>query len=220
MPKGGYVRNSGGEANEAWVEQELEGGWVAAFRILRSKGGGAVVAEVRVFPDETFHKLPWASKTRQPGRWAGEDRGVEMLAPPGGLPISVLRSIALGPIYAVLERKAASGYPKPTWDDLFGYRMGFTAGIDPGPRRPGRRGRDDRHYASVAALYLETCREATKDEDRDVMTRLGGKLHLSESTIRGQLGEARRRGLLTEAPAGRSGGELTNRARQILRGEP
>jgi hypothetical protein len=80
-------------------------------------------------------------------------------------------------------------------------------------RRPGRRGRSDLFYAEVAARYVEFTRSsstATKD--------LAGALQSSPSSARDLLSEARRRNLLTRPPVkGRQGGELTEKAIEILR---
>lgn len=79
--------------------------------------------------------------------------------------------------------------------------------------RPGRRGRDDRAYAAVAALYVESGHDVHK---------VAAQLGYSVSTVKGVLYEARqpRRGpLLTQAPRGKAGGELTDKAREILNGD-
>lgn len=79
-------------------------------------------------------------------------------------------------------------------------------------RAEGRRGRNqpDSAYATLAAAYV-------------AHVAAGGKLRgladahgWSESTVRNRLTEARRRGLLTSAPKGRSGGELTERCTDLL----
>lgn len=77
-------------------------------------------------------------------------------------------------------------------------------------RRPGRAGRPDIEYARIADLYVRAL--ATP---RPVVT-LSRELHLSQSQVRNLLHAARRRGLLTAAPAGRPGGQLTEKARQLL----
>ena len=77
-------------------------------------------------------------------------------------------------------------------------------------RRPGRPGRGDLFYARVAAAY---------DEWLDSGDRLGvlaERLHMSEPALRAVLGDARRKGMLTKAPPGRSGGRATDRAKRLL----
>lgn len=76
--------------------------------------------------------------------------------------------------------------------------------------RPGRRGRGDRFYAEVAALYVRAL-------DRPApVKQVATWLKYSTSRVRDLLHEARRRGLLTGSPRGRAGGELTQRGRDLL----
>jgi hypothetical protein len=76
--------------------------------------------------------------------------------------------------------------------------------------RPGRRGRSDLSYARWAAHYV-------KLEGRPKRLQVLARQHkVKEQTARDILYQARRRGLLTEAPPGKAGGELTDKARKIL----
>jgi hypothetical protein len=77
-------------------------------------------------------------------------------------------------------------------------------------RRPGRQGRSDLDYARVAAHYVQNLSSATPLKD------LAKQLNFSTSQVRNLLYEARRRGLLTAAPKGKSGGALTERARALI----
>ncbi len=81
--------------------------------------------------------------------------------------------------------------------------------------RPGRRGRADESYAQLAADYVAACQTSTTP-----VKDLADIAHLSPKTIRNHLNAARQRGLLTSAPAGRSGGELTPKAIDLLNEEP
>jgi hypothetical protein len=77
--------------------------------------------------------------------------------------------------------------------------------------RPGRVGRPDVFYASLAAQYVELLKASATP------TKALAELHsYSESSMRDYLHQARERGLLTKAPPGRSGGELTDKAKEIL----
>lgn len=78
--------------------------------------------------------------------------------------------------------------------------------------RPGRRGRPDLVYAEAAAIYVASM---TKPAPLQATARALG---IPEARARSLLGEARRRGLLTQAPKGRAGGELTEKARRLLDG--
>jgi hypothetical protein len=77
--------------------------------------------------------------------------------------------------------------------------------------RPGRRGRPDAFYARLAAQYVEllkTSSTPTKD--------LAETRNYSPSSTRDFLNQARTRGLLTRSAKGRAGGELTEKARELL----
>src|SRR5207249_2900254 len=78
-------------------------------------------------------------------------------------------------------------------------------------RRVGRRGREDSYYAEWAAAYVEALTRT-----KHPVPELERVRHVSASQIRNVLNEARRRELLTAAPSGRTGGELTGKARRIL----
>jgi hypothetical protein len=81
-------------------------------------------------------------------------------------------------------------------------------------RHPGRRGRDDSFYAQVAARYVHHLTST----DQAPTAALADEMTVSVSSVRGLLYEARRRGLLTDAPPGRAGGQLTDKARGLLHG--
>lgn len=77
--------------------------------------------------------------------------------------------------------------------------------------RPGRKGRPDVFYALLAAQYVEllkTTSTPTKD--------LSELRNYSASSTRDFLNQARTRGLLTRSAKGRAGGELTEKARELL----
>lgn len=78
--------------------------------------------------------------------------------------------------------------------------------------RPGRAGRRDAFYALWAQRYVDALAE-TGGRPMPVLT---DRFHESAASIRAFLGKARALGLLTEAPAGRAGGELTSKARALL----
>ncbi len=81
----------------------------------------------------------------------------------------------------------------------------------PENQRPGRAGRPDIFYATLAMRYVEKLGSNTEVRD------LADELFISSSQIRNLLYESRRRKLLTKpAHAGRAGGELTPKAIRIL----
>lgn len=79
--------------------------------------------------------------------------------------------------------------------------------------RPGRGGRDDFYFASVAADYVAALRK----NSRNPVAALASMRGVSPATVRNLVHEARRRGLLTPSLAGRAGGELTEKAKALLR---
>jgi hypothetical protein len=94
--------------------------------------------------------------------------------------------------------------------DMAARRQHFAAVLR---ERPGRRGRTDLEYARLAAEYAELI----FDGDTMPVVTLAEELHVAESTVRNQLSEARRRGLLTATKPGRAGGRLTAKAQRLLK---
>lgn len=129
--------------------------------------------------------------------------------PPEGLTTGIVRSIRLGPLYT----RARNTVTLPTG---VGGARGLAELDDFGRvTRPGRRGRDDVFYARWAELYVEELAKGSNP-----LPGLAATEHLSESTIRSFLHEARRRELLTKSPPGRAGGSLTDKATNILLRHP
>jgi hypothetical protein len=127
------------------------------------------------------------------------------LSPPiNGLTVDVLRGIKVGSLHVEVR----------SWLQL-PPNAGPVLDIDRtelgGVRRTGRRGRPPKFYAEWAARYVAAMRDSGPP-----LQRLALEYHFDPSSIRGFLYEARRRGLLTKAPPGRAGGELTARALELL----
>jgi hypothetical protein len=81
---------------------------------------------------------------------------------------------------------------------------------------PGRPGRDDLFYAQWAHRYVEALEvEPTKPVKHLEVT--SDDPGVTGDEIRARLRRARERGLLTAAPTGRPGGELTDKAKRLLR---
>jgi len=78
-------------------------------------------------------------------------------------------------------------------------------------QRPGRRGRDDLAYASLAAEYVRRLGSGKEVKE------LAADLSEGVQKIRNMLNEARRRKLLTRPAAGKSGGQLTEKAIALLK---
>ncbi len=78
--------------------------------------------------------------------------------------------------------------------------------------RVGRRGRDESYYARWAAEYVGALtRSGNPAAD------LAARHNLSASQVRNLVHACRKRGMLTAAPPGRAGGELTARAIELLK---
>ncbi len=88
-------------------------------------------------------------------------------------------------------------------------------------RRPGSSGRDDRFYALVAAAYVAAIERGSR---KPVVAAADTLSKAWEGTyeptyVRDLLHVARGRELLTRPPKGRAGGQLTEKARALLRRE-
>jgi hypothetical protein len=97
----------------------------------------------------------------------------------------------------------------------------FRRTIRMAPRKPGRRGRSDLFYAQLAQRYVETAKTSSSpvaDLAKALSTR---RRTIDRDWVSDQIRVARRRGLLSDPPRGRAGGQLTERALELLkRGEP
>ncbi len=189
---------------EAWVEEPLPGGWIAAFRILPDPDGSPTVAELRVFPDHA---------RRSAGRWAPEHPMVNARehVPRGGLTSRLLREIKV-PGAVLFTQRLMDEYAKG-WAALGADAVselfephGLT---DEGPKR-GRPPLSDLELARAARIYERAVK------DGQPIDRVREELGVSEDTARKRVGMARKRGLLTEAPPGRPGGRLTPKAKALL----
>jgi hypothetical protein len=102
---------------------------------------------------------------------------------------------------------------------------GIKLGSEMRRRRPGRAGRSDSFYLAWAVGYVERLGAGSRRPVKDLAEHppkiirgyiSDGNL-TSEATVRDIIHQARERGLLTRSPAGRPGGELTPKAKQILK---
>jgi hypothetical protein len=86
-----------------------------------------------------------------------------------------------------------------------------TADDDQAHPRPGRAGRDDHFYAVWAARYAERAAYTARP-----IADLAQQHDRPPARLREYIAEARRRQLLTGTTPGRSGGQLTDKARALL----
>jgi hypothetical protein len=168
-----------------WVESDVGDGWRAAFRML-IQDGLPVVGEVRVYP---------AEDDALPGRWSATT------APTGGVTTRLLRRVHIDAARERFDEMRSSGFllgPHPAAPDLDRIRYHAT-------HNPGRGGHPDGFYAAAAAAYVTHLHTgATKPTEA-----LAAELDLPPWRVRDLVRAARTRGLFTQPPRGRAGGELT-----------
>gem|GEM_PF-6730622 len=87
-------------------------------------------------------------------------------------------------------------------------------------KRPGRRGRPVEYYARWAQRYVDACRTSSKPV-ADLVAEENAKPGVVElvtpASVKAIINKARTvHGLLTDAPEGRAGGELTPKALEVL----
>jgi hypothetical protein len=150
----------------------------------------------------------------------GEFGGFEVRRQDGGAVVTrrLLRDIPLGELEHAARMKfapladAVAAIPSDDVHELARdwYLRAVTA--SGALRRPGRRGRVDHYYAALAAMYVDLVQRGSSRPNVE----LAETLCVNTQTVTNQLYEARKRGLLTQAAQGRAGGELTDKARQIL----
>lgn len=154
---------------------------------------------------EVMPQAPLLSQEELQEAWLGPNRHKRQAAyvgTPRPLTARMLRRVPVGELQEVARASLASSatiHSRSEWGRAFLETP-----------RPGRRGRSDRDYAEVAALYVM--------RGHDVPA-LAKELGYSPSQVRNMLYTARRRKLLTAAPRGRAGGSLTDKAKELLDGE-
>ena len=206
------------EVHHLWFILPLKGGWRVAYRLF-PREGRPVVAELRVYP--YAGDLPGL----KPGDWAVELLGFEAEVPGDGITASLLNEqVVLGQhVFEIFPRalrrtrdgvgstpvRDRDGNVITLYDALLG---GF--GFDPGvkTRRRGPKGWSDLEYATLAQEYLDRLR-ASRSPVKDLAEARG----MSEVGARAAVHRARNRGLLSRQKQGRAGGELTPRAKALLR---
>jgi hypothetical protein len=144
----------------------------------------------------------------QDGAWVIDQLTIsctDNTVPPGGLTTRLLRDVSLGVLARRLERRPLGSLLRPANHIAQQHRR------DP---HPGRRGRDDLYYSCWAALYHQHAQQS-----QHPIATLATELGISQARVRDHIRNARNRGLLTPAPRGRSGGELTDYAHQLLDGD-
>lgn len=190
------------EMLDVWIRQDL-GDWRAMLRIVPSKNGNPVIAEVRLFPLE-----PDAVRQRAPfelGEWSGCYVGARAVVPGSGLTARILKSVKLGQArtagIGMVREKYCPGGP------IEGFWPRRPAGQ---PKRGGRRRIPDETVVKLAAVYA-------RDFENPNPVELAAKTcHITRTQARDWLHLARKRGILCPADTTRPHGELTPKGMEML----
>jgi hypothetical protein len=174
---------------EVWVTRDLAEGWSVEYRLALEDAGSVVVAELRVSqPDGSV--------------------------PTGGLRARALRLLRFGDALdlsreALALLRQGEDLSRPGGVVFTPHGRAWLTRQAKGPG--GRKGRDDFFYAGIAAHYSHEARES-----RHATQAVAELLTLSPSRARELIATARARGLLTHTTQGRAGGQLTDKARELL----
>ena len=204
-------------------------GWIALLRFMARESVDLVAFEVTYYAerelpqadsplatmlrreyeaDGTLEQRIIDARERDFHEWVQEraSRSAPTDVPPGGLTMRKLRGIRVGDFQTAARRYLGHG---ASTGGFLGDQWTTEA-----VRRPGPRGKSDRHYAELAAAYVRHLEETPKP-----IASLSRELGFSTMTIRNQVREARRRGLLTQTSRGVAGGGLTDRAIELINEE-
>lgn len=214
LPPGAEV-----EVVHIWFIVVLKGGWRVAYRLF-PREGRPVVAEMRIYPYEG--DLP----DLEAAEWAVKLRGFDAEVPGNGITSSLLyEQVAIGrhvfdDFPASLRNFRDGGLGKTQvkvggrittlYDALLG-GLGFDPEVKPRLRGPS--GWSDAEYVRLAQQYLERCKAGSRSPVKDLAKAHG----MTEVAARAALHRARQRGLLSRQKQGKAGGELTPRAKTLLR---
>ncbi len=191
------------DRNEAWFYVELRGGWTAVYRLI-PRDGRPIVAELRVLPNEVHTTAN------------GEPFGGHEI-PGDGLTAAVLKDeVVMGRhIYELLPawlRKNRHSHFFTRFHALLA-SLGFDFEKKPRRGRRGPKGWPDEDYAQLADDYVRACKSGSRSPVADMAKARGMK----DTALRAAVSRARKRGLLTRQTGGRAGGQLTQRAKALLR---
>src|SRR5258706_49848 len=84
-----------------WIEVPLTKGWTAAYRVALTEKGTPVIAELRAFPSEQ-------RKSRPPGTWSAERKGIAATVPKGGLRAGAVKALRPARVLQQLDAALAT----------------------------------------------------------------------------------------------------------------
>lgn len=190
---------------QAWGEEDLGGGWVAAYR-LAVENGRPIVSELRIFPGSSNDQ--W----RPAGSWPAARLGPSATGvPTGGLTATAVRRVTIG--RALRGADARLDRFRHAFPGIFDAGAPLEALDTVHPDQEESRTKrpaalDDRALARIAQAFVTSGSLSATAE----------RFKLKESTARGRIELARRRGLLERA--GRQGqrgrSRLTPAAKRLL----
>lgn len=207
------------EVTSQWLEAPLDDGWRVALRVA-VQDGWPVVAELRVFPNETDD-----DDIARPGCWSAERLGYLAPVAAGGLTARKLREVRLETLLreqfkpiaaqytAILRRHSTeAGAPAENTRTQIAPANLESSG---GPRRRRAASKSDLELARAAQEYLERCHDASTAQ-RPTAALADAHPGWTTQYARDQVYAARERGLLTTVGQGQQGGALTPMAEQLL----
>ena len=191
---------------DVWIRQDL-GDWCAMLRIVPSKNGNPVVAEVRLFPRE-----PDADRVAtglDPGEWSGSYVGSRAVVPGSGLTARILHAVKVGQArtagFGIMHGKSdASSTGGPLagfWPDRSSAQL----------KGGGRRRIPDEIVVTLAAVY------ARNFESSNPVVDAAKTCGISRAQARDWLHLARKRGILSAADTTRPHGDLTPKGMEMLK---
>jgi hypothetical protein len=124
-----------------------------------------------------------------------------------------IRRLPIGGLLARARKLVSPARPKATPGPFVSPSAIGLAGFRESGRGRGRR--TDRDFAELAMEYVMLIQEGDRSPAKTISERTGGG---SPAVWANRISEARKRGLLTEVRPGQSGGELTEKAHELLFG--
>jgi hypothetical protein len=197
----------------------LGDGWAVAVKLRSDPSQRILVEELRILPAGNFAggKAPRSNADR--AFWMS-DEGDEFLAreappehpiPGNGVTTGVLRKIPFAEIIQSLSLGLADNVEafslEPDAEDWAERQVPLER------RKRGGSDRGDLFYAEVAAAFVNLLRTG----ERRPISVIAERHQFSPNTIKSWIAQARARGLLESRGKGQPGGNLTERARTILK---